>query len=174
MGRVPFPKDLASPMLPVEMWFSVIDQLLDDPHALAACSLTCRSWRTVAHLHLFYTVLLKDISAYMRFWRLLERLLEKFPDISPYVHDLTIAMSPTLAVVGAHTSLDPVMPRMLLKLDHVEVLTLVYWRAIHMSEDTRSNLQAFFPSLRVLNLVLTSGWTPLSRRSTSAGCPRVQ
>ena len=50
----------AAPLLPPELYDAAIDHLWDDPKALAACALTCRSWVGASRLHRFRTVRIQN------------------------------------------------------------------------------------------------------------------
>ncbi|PCH41668.1 hypothetical protein WOLCODRAFT_70075 [Wolfiporia cocos MD-104 SS10] len=39
-------RDTAASRIPIEIWEYILDVLKDDPHALLACELVCRGWRT--------------------------------------------------------------------------------------------------------------------------------
>ncbi|GBE84090.1 hypothetical protein BKA93DRAFT_375129 [Sparassis latifolia] len=100
-------------MLPPELVDFVLDQLRDDPAALIACGLVCRSWLPRTRLHLFRSIILKDAVGYAAF----EKLLRRFPYLTNHVR--------RVVVVKTHSRpswVDGEMPRALVKLPRVEHL----------------------------------------------------
>lgn len=76
-------------VLPPELFDETLDHLWDDPKALQACSLTCRSWVPTVRLHLFRTIRLHSPSSCADF----AALLHVSPSIAWCVRKLTISAS---------------------------------------------------------------------------------
>ena len=76
-------------ILPPELFDETLDHLWDDPKALQACSLTCRTWVPTARLHLFRTARLSSPSSCLDF----ASLLNSSPPIAWCVRKLTISAS---------------------------------------------------------------------------------
>jgi hypothetical protein len=56
MAEESLPTPTRSPRLPPELIDAAIDQLHDDPEALALCTLVCKSWVPASRHHLFPTI----------------------------------------------------------------------------------------------------------------------
>lgn len=82
------PEVLTPSVFPPELYDRIIDFLWNDPLALEACSLTCRSWRprTRYRLHMIYS---QVIYAKRGYHRLLDKIHE-FPDIASHIRRLVI------------------------------------------------------------------------------------
>ncbi|KAI0756603.1 hypothetical protein C8Q80DRAFT_1090923 [Daedaleopsis nitida] len=75
------------PRVPFELSDYIIDFLYEEPTALRACALTCRSWAPAARFHLFRSVILQNRDFTTPF----QRLLHTAPDLGWYVRELTVA-----------------------------------------------------------------------------------
>jgi len=78
----------SSPRLPTEICESIIEHVLDDPHAMSACSLTCREWVYGIRFHRFNKVSLREynLSSFVA-------LLKLSPDIEPVIRQLILDFS---------------------------------------------------------------------------------
>lgn len=128
--------------IPTEVRKKIFQYLSDDRGSLAACALTCRAWYLISRSHFFHSVHLLGSPRYAQF----EELLLAAPYLAAYVRDLSITMD------GTFTWLDQEAPRILLRLNRVEHLKFRNWSATIMSDETRRNLQMYFPRVRTLVL----------------------
>lgn len=122
------------PAFPQEMADQVIDHLWDDPKALEACSLSCRSWLPSSRTHLHRTIRVHDGEHFARF----QQLLKCVPVIACYVRQLAIGGRTVPAdahrTVRTDTWLSEVAP-LLEKFERLEELQLtrLHWNAFQGS-----------------------------------------
>ncbi|KAI0931712.1 hypothetical protein AcW2_000543 [Taiwanofungus camphoratus] len=131
------------PELPIETCEHILDHLWDDPRTLAACLHTCRAWVPRCRLHLYRVVTLKG----KRRYRLFEKLLWRSPYIASYVRELSIWRPKSNEEISV---VDKEWPRILLKLNRVEYLTLKHILMSRLSDDMRQKLATFFPMVKTL------------------------
>lgn len=134
-----------SPRLPSETCDHILDCLWDDRGTLIACSRTCRAWLPRCRFHLFRTVTLKNTPGYKGF----ERLLKKSPNVAPYVCEVTIIKTNQRTRA---CEVDREWPRILLKLNRVERLTLIGTPISSVSDETRQKFATSFPMVKTLCL----------------------
>ncbi|KAI0784414.1 hypothetical protein C8Q75DRAFT_810190 [Abortiporus biennis] len=141
-----------NPLLPPELFDEAIDHLWDDPHALQACSLTCRSWLPSSRLHLFRTVRLRNAEDCTSF----TSLLDQSPIITRCVRKLTLNAdyagvdSDDRAVEddGWVNSSSEVLKR----LSRVSTLALSRMRWNFLEEDTKKAFRKVFRTVKTLFL----------------------
>ena len=73
----------------------MLDHLWDDIAALAACSLTSRTWLPTVRLHLFDTITIAGLGRLEGFLTLLEHQCPSLGSIAPYVRSLSMDMQET-------------------------------------------------------------------------------
>lgn len=147
--------------LPPELCDHVIDYLWDDPHALIACSLTCRGWVPTTRLHLFEAVKLKGPHDCARLHQALNASGTAPTAIADCIRDLSIITPPSEFVdaggepaEGGSRWLCYWMPKLLPKLCHVNCLRLehVDWELLAANESTKDCILCFSPNLKELHL----------------------
>ncbi|KAH9832485.1 uncharacterized protein C8Q71DRAFT_713890 [Rhodofomes roseus] len=131
-----------SARLPPELRHLVAEFLSNDTHSLSSLGLASRSWVAPAQVTLFRFVRLLGSYRYRQF----ESILDEAPEIAAYIYGLAIICDPTF------TWMDQDAPRILLRLRHVEELSIRNWCATLMTDDTRHNLRRCFPNVKVVHM----------------------
>ncbi|KIP12287.1 hypothetical protein PHLGIDRAFT_98220 [Phlebiopsis gigantea 11061_1 CR5-6] len=143
------------PILPAELFDETLDHLWDDPQALRACSLACRSWTPTTRLHLFRTVRLTSEASCTQ----LSSLISSTPAISRCVRKLTI--SAQYSGVGADdrameddswVNASAEIARAVGVHGRVNTLALSRLRWGSLAQDTRDAYEAVFKSVKTLLL----------------------
>jgi hypothetical protein len=142
-------------VLPLELFDETLDHLWDDPKALQACSLTCRSWLPTARLHLFRSVRLSSASSCAQ----LTSLMVAAPSVAWCVRKLTISASYS-GVDQAHNAVEDdawvnstqTIARYLGAHNRVNTLALsrLRWNTLDLA--TRNAFRAVFKSVKTLIL----------------------
>ena len=133
-----------STRLPSELRHLIADYLAtdNDTHSLSSLGLASRSWVTPTQVALFRFVRLLGSYRY----RQLESILDEAPEIAAYIRALAIICD------GTFTWMDQDAPRILLRLRHVEELSIRNWCATLMTDDTRHSLRRCFPKVKVVHM----------------------
>ncbi|KZT68673.1 hypothetical protein DAEQUDRAFT_766081 [Daedalea quercina L-15889] len=133
-----------SARLPSELRHTIADHLSNDndTRTLSSLGLTSRSWVTPAQAALFRFVRLLGSYRY----RQLENLIDEAPEIAAYIRALAIICD------GTFTWMDQDAPRILIRLRHVEELSIRNWCATLMTDETRHSLRMCFPKVRVVHM----------------------
>ncbi|KAH9930272.1 uncharacterized protein B0H18DRAFT_994110, partial [Fomitopsis serialis] len=131
-----------STRLPSELRNLIAEHLSNDTHSLSSLGLTSRSWVTPTQVALFRFVRLLGSYRY----RQLENILDEAPEIAAYIRGLAIICD------GTFTWMDQDAPRILVRLRHVEELSIRNWCATLMTDETRHSLRLCFPKVQVVHM----------------------
>ncbi|GBE83251.1 hypothetical protein SCP_0502990 [Sparassis crispa] len=142
-------------VLPPEIFDHIIDFLWDDPSALAACSLTCRTWLPTTRLHLFRSVTLGGAHHCAQLNALLDASAAASTGIPRYIRELCI-LTPWMDEHGHLNHLGQGLTLLLPRLRAVQHLALanVLWNP-SFSPTTKQEEECFLtfsPAVRTLRL----------------------
>lgn len=139
-----------SSIVPPEICDYIIDYLWDDYRALAACSLTCRSWLSSSRSHLFNFIHLERERDILQFLEILDNPPIASVSLARCVRDLTVAGT----VARNHQCILDAVTQILDHLNHVECLRvntrgIIGW---HLQERLKDHLLTFSPEIRKLHI----------------------
>lgn len=145
-----------APRLPPELYDRILDHLHDDPRALSACSLTCRSWLPTSRFHLFQGVRIHSFD-----YECFLGTLRSSPVIGRYVTSLRL-----------HDLRNPFLPDIMQILQSVATLALTQ---LDLSDaTTMSTLATLARSLTELRLHVVTVVDLVSITELAKAIPRLR